>query len=411
MPRSASLVPICLTVLVGGGLIVAAVLAFYFGLGAERWTAPPTANVTVPVVVLGDSEVGPQPGVQTSVFGETADGTEVTLFTCTNQQGAVMKLISYGVTLTSMEVPDRHGELANVTLALDSLDAYQTSRSYFGSTVGRYCNRIAHGKFTLDGTEHSLATNNGIHHLHGGQAGFHAVVWRGEPLETDEAVGVYFTYESPDGEEGYPGNLQVTAVYTLTHDNHLVMEFTATTDKATPVNLTNHCYWNLAGNGAGTILDHELTIESDSYVEPDALLVPTGKILSVKGTPLDFTTLTAVGQRLKQLPADPQHDNPGGYDHCLALRGYDGTLRLAARVKDPQSGRVMEIHTSQPAVQFYSGNFLKDDPVEGGFRQHAGFCLETQHYPDSPNHSDFPSTILRPGQTYRQVTRHRFYVE
>lgn len=344
---------------------------------------------------------------QKTPFGKTADGVEVNLYTLTNAKGTVLKMTNFGAIVVSLEVPDRNGKLANVNMGFAKLDGFLGKNPYFGATVGRYCNRIAGGKFTLDGKPYTLATNdNGKNHLHGGNVGFNKVVWNAEPFENQSGVGLKFTYLSKDGEEGYPGNLKVTAVYTLTNDNELAIEFTATTDKATPVNLTNHCYWNLAGAGSGTIRNHELTINADKYLPVDAGLIPTGEVANVAGTPLDFSKPAKIGARLDQIKADPV-----GYDHCFVLRGEAGKLRLAAKVKDPASGRVMEIHTTQPALQFYSGNFLDGKPENNGYKQYDGFCLETQHYPDSPNHADFPNTILRPGETFHEKTVHKFSAE
>jgi aldose 1-epimerase len=339
-------------------------------------------------------------------FGKTADGQEIDLYTCTNSNGLIAKFTSYGAIVVSLETPDRDGKLANINLGFDKLDLYLERHPYFGSTVGRFCNRIAKGKFTLDDKEYTLATNNDPNHLHGGDAGFDKQVWKAEEVETDEAVGVKFTRRSPDGEEGYPGNLDVTVVYTLTKDDELKVEFTATSDKATPCNLTNHNYWNLAGAGSGTIEEHEVQIESDKYLSVDDTLIPTGELADVKGTPLDFTTPHKLGERLKQIKADPV-----GYDHCFALRSQDGSLALAARVKEPGSGRVMEIYTTQPGIQLYTGNFLDGSEGNGGYNQYGAFCLETQHYPDSPNQPEFPSTILKPGETYSQTTIHKFSAE
>jgi aldose 1-epimerase len=344
--------------------------------------------------------------IEKSPFGRTKDGVEVDLYTCTNANGSVLKMTNFGATTVAFEVPDRQGKRANVTMGFESLEGYLGGHPYFGATVGRYCNRIAKGRFTLDGQEYTLATNNGENHLHGGDIGFNKVVWDAEPFESDSGVGVEFTYQSPDGEEGYPGNLSVTATYTLTNDDELVVEFNATTDKATPVNLTNHNYWNLAGAGSGTIRNHVLEIAADKYLPVDEGLIPTGELADVAGTPLDFTQPEKIGARLDQIQADPV-----GYDHCYVLRGEVGEMKLAARVKDPESGRVMEIHTTQPGLQFYSGNFLDGSAENGGYQQYDGFCLETQHFPDSPNQPEFPNAILRPGETYQHKTVHKFTAE
>jgi len=344
--------------------------------------------------------------VEKSPFGKTQDGVEVDLYTCTNANGLVLKMTNYGAIVVSLEVPDRDGKLANVNLGFSTLDGYLGDHPYLGSTVGRYCNRIAKGKFTVDEQEYTLATNNGPNHLHGGDVGFNKVVWNSEPVTTESGVGVKFTYQSKDGEEGYPGNADVTAVYTLSNDNELVIEFAATADKACPVNLTNHCYWNLAGEGSGTIRDHALMIGADKYLPVDDTLIPTGELADLKGTPLDFTQPEKIGARLDRIQADPV-----GYDHCFALPGEVGHMKVAARVNDAKSGRVMEIRTTQPGIQFYSGNFLDGSEGNGGYKQYEGFCLETQHYPDSPNQPGFPSTILKPGETYKHTTIHKFTAE
>ncbi len=344
--------------------------------------------------------------IEKSLFGKTEDGQDIWLYTCTNAHGLVLQMTNYGACVVSLKTPDRQGRLANINLGFDRLEGYLGDHPYFGVTVGRYCNRIAKGEFKLGGQEYRLARNNGENHLHGGPTGFARRVWEAESVRSDQAVGVRFTRRSSDGEEGYPGNLDVTAVYTLTNDNELKVELTAGTDEPTHVNLTNHNYWNLAGAGSGTIKDHELTIFADQYLPVDAGLIPTGELADVAGTPLDFRRPHKIGARIEQVGGDPL-----GYDHCFALRSRDGSLALAARVRDPGSGRVMEIHTTQPGLQFYSGNFLDGSAANGGYRQHEGFCLETQHYPDTPNQPGFPSTVLKPGQTYRQVTVHKFSAE
>lgn len=344
--------------------------------------------------------------IEATPFGTTPDGEEITLYSCTNAHGLLVSLINYGAIVVKVETPDRDGKLANINLGFATLEGYLPRHPYFGSTVGRFCNRIAKGKFTLDGQEYTLATNNGDNHLHGGEIGFDKHVWKAEEVKTDDAVGIKFTRRSVDGEEGYPGNLDVAVTYTLTHENELRVEFTATTDKATPVNLTNHNYWNLAGAGSGKILDHEVTLAADHFLAVDEGLIPTGELTPVAGTPYDFSAPHKIGERINEIEADPQ-----GYDHCYALRGQAGGLALAARVKDPVTGRVMEIYTTQPGIQLYTGNFLDGSEGNGGFNQHEAFCLETQHYPDSPNQPDFPTTILQPGETFHQVTVHKFSAE
>jgi aldose 1-epimerase len=363
-----------------------------------------------PTITKKESEMSPKVSPEMSIaktaFGKTEDGKEIDLYTCTNTNGLIVKMTNYGAIIVSVETPDREGKLANITLGFDKLDGYLQRHPYFGSTVGRYCNRIAKGKFTLDGEEYTLATNNGANHLHGGDVGFDKQVWNAEEVETENGVGVKFTRRSVDGEEGYPGNLDVTVTYTLTSSNELKMEFVATTDKATPCNLTNHAYWNLAGAGSGTNEKHELQLESDKYLMVDDGLIPTGELADVKGTPLDFSTPHEIGERMKQIDADPI-----GYDHCYVLRSQNGSLALAARVTEPSSGRVMEVFTTQPGIQLYTGNFLDGSDSAGGFDQYGAFCLETQHYPDSPNQPDFPTTTLKPGETYKQTTVHKFSVK
>jgi aldose 1-epimerase len=345
-------------------------------------------------------------GISRTSFGRTPSGKEVYLFTCVNASGATLKLTTYGAIVTSVEVPDRWGERSNITLGFDSLDGYLQRHPYFGATVGRHCNRIAGGRFRLDGIEHTLARNDGPNHLHGGEVGFDKVLWTPEELVTDGAIGVRFSYQSRDGEEGYPGTLNAVASYRLTESNEIVIEFAATADKPTPVNLTNHCYWNLAGAQAGSILKHELMVGADHVLAVNDMLIPTGELVEVKDGPFDFISPKKIEADIKEVLPRTK-----GYDHCFALRGQDGKLSLAARVKEPMSGRVMEIQTTQPGIQFYTGNNLDGSNVCGGFKQYCGFCLETQHYPDSPNQPKFPSTILRPGERYYQKTVHKFGVE
>ena len=344
--------------------------------------------------------------VEKSVYGTMPDGRQVDLYTLTNADGMKVKLTNYGAITVGVEVPDRDGKLADVTLGYETLEGWLKNAAFFGATVGRYANRIAKGKFTLDGKTYTLATNDGENHLHGGLKAFDKVLWGAEPVQTDKAVGVKFTYLSKDGEEGYPGNLSVTAVYSLTADNEFKVEFSATTDKPTVVNLAHHTYWNLAGPAAGDVLGHKVMLNADQYTAVDAGLIPTGELKSVGGTPLDFRQPTAIGARIAQVE--------GGYDHNFVLRPGTGGLTLAARVVEPTTGRVMEVRTDQPGVQFYSGNFL-DGSVKGkggvAYKKHFGFCLETQHYPDSPNQESFPSVVLRPGQTYRHTMVHKFGVE
>ncbi|MFC1556445.1 aldose epimerase family protein [candidate division KSB1 bacterium] len=338
-------------------------------------------------------------------FGATPDGTSVDLFTLTNTNGLQAAITSYGGIVVSLSVPDRNGDLDDIVLGYETLDEYIANSPYFGALIGRYGNRIAQGRFILDGTEYRLATNDGDNHLHGGMKGFDKVVWDAEQEEHEEAVGVKLTYLSKDGEEGYPGNLSCAVTYLLTNDNELKILYEATTDKATPVNLTHHSYFNLAGRENRDILDHELMLNADRFTPVDAGLIPTGELRPVTNTPMDFTAPKRIGRDIA--------DVPGGYDHNFVLNTDSGNSALAARVYEPVSGRVMEIYTDEPGLQFYSGNFL-DGTITGKYgiiyAKHYGFCLEAQHYPDSPNKPDFPSTILRAGETYRQETVHTFSV-
>jgi aldose 1-epimerase len=347
--------------------------------------------------------------VKKELFGRLADGMAVDIYTLTNKSSGIeARVMTYGATLVSLRLPDRNGAFADVNLGFDNLEGYLGTHPYFGVIVGRYANRIAKGRFTLDGVGYTLAQNNNGNSLHGGLKGFDKVVWKPEAIQTADGVGVKLTYLSKDMEEGYPGNLSVTVVYMLTNADELRISYEAETDKKTPVNLTNHAYWNLKGEGNGDVLGHALQLGADKFTAVDsaANLIPTGEISSVAGTPFDFTSPHLIGERIAQVE--------GGYDHNFVLRGGGGALALAARVEEPESGRVMEIYTGQPAIQLYTGNFLDGTVVgKGGkaYQKHYAFCLETQHFPDSPNHPNFPSTILEPGQKYRTVTVHRFFVK
>ncbi|HEV2949823.1 MAG TPA: aldose epimerase family protein [Gemmataceae bacterium] len=350
-----------------------------------------------------------KPTVEKIPFGKTADGAEVDLFILTNANGMKAKVTTYGGILTELDVHDRDGKLGNVVLGFDNLAGYLARHPHFGATTGRVANRIAKGKFTLDGKEYKLAVNNAPNALHGGLNGFDKVVWKGEAKVTPDTAAVQLTYLSKDGEEGYPGNLTTVVTYTLTNENEIRIDYKATTDKPTPVNLTNHSYFNLGGPASGDILDHELTIEADEYTPADDTLIPTGEIKSVKGTPLDFTKPAKIGSRIGQVA-----DKTGGYDHNFVLRNKGGKLALAARAYDPKTGRVMEMYTTEPGVQLYTANFLdgKLKSKDGiPFKKHQAFCLEAQHFPDSVNQAKFPSVILQPGETYKQATVYKFSVK
>jgi aldose 1-epimerase len=338
------------------------------------------------------------------------DGTEVRLVTIENASGTSVGVINYGGVIVSIKTPDRKGRIDEITLGYDSLEEYLSTGNpaYFGATVGRFANRIAGGAFDLDGQHYALARNeSGSHHLHGGVEGFDKRVWKLRELGEDDSAAVELSYRSDDGEEGYPGNLDVVARYELDEASRLTMYFEARSDKATPVNIVNHAYYNLGGAGSGQILDHELTLNAEHYVDVDEALMPTGSLARVEGTPYDFRSPHAVGERIDA--------TPGGYDHCFVVAGPAGTLRQAARVYEAASGREMRVQTTQPGMQFYSGNFLErapSRPVSGGAHHaiHDGLCLETEHYPDSPNQPSFPSPILRPGEAYAQTTVHTFSV-
>ncbi|HEX8774042.1 MAG TPA: aldose epimerase family protein [Pyrinomonadaceae bacterium] len=342
-------------------------------------------------------------------FGKTADGTPVEIYTLTNAHGLEAQIMTYGGIVVSLKVPDRSGRMADVVLGYDTLEGYlKDNGPYMGALVGRYANRIANGRFTLGGVEYTLAKNNGENHLHGGLKGFDKVVWKATPLRNG---GLRLTYLSKDGEEGYPGNLSVTVTYSLTNNNELRIDYGATTDKETVLNLTHHSYFNLAGAGSGDILGHEMLINADRFVPvADSGAIPTGELRGVKGTPMDFTKPTTVGARITQ--PDEQLNFGRGYDHTWVLNKTRArTPSLAARVQEPKSGRVMEVYTTEPGVQFYTGNFL-DGTITGKggkvYNQRYGLCLEAQHFPDSPNQPKFPTTVLRPGQRYTQTTIYKF---
>ncbi len=337
-------------------------------------------------------------------FGQTPDKQTVVLYTLTNPNGVKAKITSYGAILVSLETPDKNGNIADIILGFDTLDGYLKEHPYFGVIVGRYANRIGAAKFELNDVEYKLAANNGANHLHGGIKGFDKVVWNVEDVKAaDDTAAVKLSYLSKDGEEGYPGSLNCSVTYTLTKDNELKIEYEAQTDKTTIVNLTNHAYWNLAGQGNGDILGHELTLNADKYTPVDEGLIPTGEIKEVKDSPMDFTKSMTIGSRISQVT--------GGYDHNYVLNSGGGKLALAAKVYEPTTGRVMEIYTSEPGIQLYSGNFL-DGSITGKsgkvYKKHYAFCLETQHFPDSPNKPQFPSVVLKPGEKYQTVTVHKF---
>jgi aldose 1-epimerase len=341
-------------------------------------------------------------------FG-SADGQNVDLYTLKNRNGAEAKIMNYGGIVVSLKVPDRNKKFDDVVLGFNDLASYLKGHPYFGAAVGRYGNRIAKGRFSLNGVEYKLAVNNGENHLHGGIKGFDKVVWTAQEQKSAAGPAVKLTYLSKDGEEGYPGNLSVTIVYTLTNNNELRIDYTATTDKDTVLNLTHHSYFNLAGEGNGDILNHQLMLNASRFTPTDAGSIPTGELRSVTGTPFDFLKPTAIGARINQDYEQLKLGN--GYDHNYVVNGRMGTLRRAARVSEPTTGRVMEVWTTEPGVQLYTGNFL-DGTLTGKsgkiYQRRYGFCLETQHYPDSPNHPTFPTTTLKKGATFHSTTVYRF---
>jgi len=363
------------------------------------------------LLLLSFSVIKGQANITKESFGKTGDGENVDLYTLTNNLGMQAKIMNYGGIVVSLKVPDRNGKMDDVVLGFNDLDSYLKGHPYFGAIVGRYGNRIAKGRFTLNGFEYKLAVNNGENHLHGGIKGFDKVVWTAKEMRTKMGPALSLTYISKDGEEGYPGTLTATVVYTLTNNNELKLDYTVTTDKDTVSNLTHHSYFNLAGEGNGDILSHILTLNGSRFTPTDAGSIPTGELKAVAGTPFDFLKPTVIGKRIND--QDQQLQYGSGYDHNFVVNGKFGSLRSAATVYEPTSGRVLEVWTTEPGVQFYTGNFL-DGTLTGKsgkvYQKRFGFCLETQHYPDSPNHPAFPTTTLKKGATYRSTTVYRFKV-
>jgi len=349
--------------------------------------------------------------MQKQSFGKTADGQAVDLYTLKNKNGVEVAITNYGGTLVSIKVPDRSGKMGDVLLGYDTIEGYQAGKAYIGALIGRYGNRVAHGRFSIGQNVYTLAKNNGENTLHGGISGFNAKVWTAADISGPAGDALDLKYVSKDGEEGFPGNLSVEVVYTLNDENALNIDYSATTDKETVVNLTNHAYFNLAGQGSGDILQTELQIHADRFTPVDSGLIPTGELRKVKGTPFDFLAPTAIGARIDQ---DEEQMKLGmGYDHNFVLNAKHGALALAARAAEPKSGRVLEVLTTEPGIQFYTGNFLDGSPGKGGkpnARRNA-FCLETQHFPDSPNHPKFPTTLLKPGARYHTTTMYKFSVQ
>ena len=359
-----------------------------------------------------DQELESKNSITKSYFGTTKEGVAVDLYTLTNSNGVELKITNYGGIVTSLKVPDKQGEFEDVVLGYDSLSSYLEETPYFGAIVGRYANRIAQAKFTLDGQEYSLAQNNGENTLHGGLIGFDKVVWETEEIQTDNEVGLRLRYLSEDMEEGYPGNLEVEVHYTLDNENAFKIDYKATTDKKTVVNLTHHSYFNLKGKIDSDILDHFVTINASRFLPVDNNLIPTGELWEVTGTPFDFTQPKAIGERIND---DNEQLKLGiGYDHCWVIDRENDDMIIVASVMEPTSGRIMEVYSTEPGIQLYTGNFLngtitgKDGAV---YNHRYGFCLETQHYPDSPNKPEFPSVVLEPGDTYQSSTVYKFLVK
>ena len=370
-------------------------------IGALRWV--------LVLSLLGGQVMEAKTNIKKQAFGKTPEGGAADLYTLTNGKGVQAAITNYGGIVVQLRVPDRKGNLADVVLGYDDLDGYIHDKAYLGALIGRYGNRIALGKFSLGGKVYTLARNNGENTLHGGLKGFNRALWRATEFWNKNAPSLQLEYLSKDGEEGFPGNLSVKVIYTLTDENELKIEYSATTDKETVVNLTNHTYFNLAGAGNGDILQHQVMLKADKFTPVSESLIPTGELRRVQSTPMDFRTPTAVGARIDQ--DDQQLKYGRGYDHNWVLEsGGSETPTLAASVYEPGSGRVLEVWTTEPGVQFYTGNFLDGPKGKGGkpYQRRYGLCLETQHFPDSPNQPNFPSTVLKPGQTYHTVTMYKF---
>lgn len=354
------------------------------------------------------SKLSSEMSVSQSSFGNTAAGESVHQFTCTNSNGYSVDLIDYGATIVSVNAPDRDGKPTNIALGCSDMEGYEANEAFLGATVGRFANRINGGKFSINGQSFSLSINNGKHHLHGGKEGFNSRIWKAETLEMDDSVGVRFSMTSPDGDGGYPGEVIITADYVLNENNELTIEFRAHTDKPTHVNLTNHAYWNLSGAGQGTVGEHELMLAAKKLVEVTPEGIPTGTLSSVASTPFDFRTARPIGEDIENTGT-----TPSGYDHCYVIDRSDESqteLNLAASVYDPSSGRTLEVLTTQPGLQLYTCNWMDGQPSSGGFDKHSALALESQHFPDSPNQVDFPSTLLKPGEKFHHKTVYRFGV-
>jgi len=367
----------------------------------------------VGLLLLSVSSLQAESKMEKKPFGQLSDGQAIDLYTLTNAHGMQVAITNYGAAVVSIKVPGRQGKMDDVALGYDTLDGYVSDKAFLGATVGRYGNRIGHAKFTLGGTEYNLAKNNGENTLHGGKVGFNKKVWQAREVPSGGEQSLELSYVSKDGEEGYPGTLRASVTFTLPNDrNALIIDYRATTDKTTVVNLTNHTYFNLSGEGHGDILKYQLELDASHFTPVDQTLIPTGEILATKGTPLDFSKPVEIGARIND--NDPQLKFGKGYDHNYVLdrNGKPGLIE-AAEVFDPQSGRVLQVYTTEPGIQFYTGNFLQgEEHGKGGkvYTYRSAFCLETQHFPDSPNKPSFPSTELKPGQEYRSTTEFRFSV-
>lgn len=368
--------------------------------------------IAMAAIVSSCGRSGQEPSIISEEFGTMPNGQKALIYTLINKQGLKARITDYGAKLVSLEVPDRNGKLADVILGYTTLNQYLTGDQYFGATVGRYANRIAKGKFSLEGKEYQLALNNGINHLHGGPKGFQSLIWKSEIVTQNAYPSLKFNIVSPDGDEGYPGNLNIEVIYTWKDDNCLSIEYKATTDQTTIINLTHHSLFNLKGEGHGSILDHVLTINADGFTPVDSTLIPTGEIRPVTETPMDFRTPYRIGERIE---SDYEQIVKGkGYDHNWVLNKKGDELSLAAELYEPESGRVMAVMTTEPGIQFYSGNFLDGSQIgkiKSPYKFREGLALETQHFPDSPNHGEFPSVILKKGETYKQITEYRFSIK